>query len=137
MQTAEPENLAGEHYWKFNIDRCDELPRSTFRYWHFAGDDNTHPGISSEARRLHGEGYQQAGLVNELAIDPTGRMASTVDKTLGLPCRYYVAVDPEQTDNRSTARKVLGDLNDDYFGLPGVRLCYEHLDPIGLNLDSP
>lgn len=133
LNAAEPVAFVAEHYSSFNIDRPDELPRSGFRYWHFAGTDETHPGISDEARRLHGEGYQSAGLVNELAIDHTGRMAPTVDKTLGLPCRYYVAVDPEQTDSRSTARKVLGTPEEEHFGLPGIRLCHDHLNPSGLH----
>ncbi|MBW4079173.1 MAG: hypothetical protein HIU84_11815 [Acidobacteria bacterium] len=133
LNAAEPVAFAAKHYSSFNIDRPDELPRSGFRYWHFAGTDETHPGILNEARRLHGEGYHSAGLVNELAIDRSGRMAPTVDKTLGLPCRYYVAVDPEETSSRSTARKVLTDSSDDYFGLPGVRLCHDHLHPSGLH----
>lgn len=105
-----------------------------YRYLHFAGSDVEHPGISSEARRLHAAGYHAAGFISADLVDASGCISTEVDKTVGRDVRFYVAVDPRSDTNRATARVVLP--FESYTDLPGYELCQGRLSDAGEELLS-
>jgi molybdopterin/thiamine biosynthesis adenylyltransferase len=103
-----------------------------FAHLRFTEADN--PLLAQAAWRTHARGYLDAGFILPDAIDETtGWLPEDIDKTRGANTDYYLAIDPQKSneDYDATMRKVNLAPGISYKDLPAYGLCENGLSAFG------
>jgi hypothetical protein len=121
-----------EHNWPMYGEAMRPAPAN--KYDHMTFTELTRPDLAAEAWRVHAEGYQAMGFVNQDAVDEHGYMAADIDKARGPHVDYYRASNPSNAQDQATMRKINIPYGGSYQDLPAFRLCQDSLNPLGRRL---
>lgn len=75
-------------------------------YVHYAFNESSDPELVEVALKVHAEGYTTMGFVGSDAVDSDGKLIQQIDHSRGENVDYYLLVDPRDSDNKSTVRKI-------------------------------
>jgi hypothetical protein len=103
-------------------------------YDHYIFNEADDPELAKEAWKIHADGHLAMGFVNEKAVTDEGFIVPDIDKARGPDVKYFLAINPENPEDRAAVRKVPTPPGGSYRDLPSYGLCENALSEEGEKL---